>query len=308
VTVTEAKPPSLQERVAARRGTLTATERRIAEYLTAHLHEAAFSSAEELGRASGTSDASVVRTARSLGFDGLPDLKRSLQRHLGSLLSTDSRLTKSLQSVGGGPGSVLTATLHDQIERLQEAERSVDPAQFGHAVELIDHARETVICGSAGLAGVLEYTATRLTRIGCRATAASDTGYRLADRLLLIRPEDVVIVVAYDRVTQENRVVLDHAARLDVPVILLTDTLGEALRDEVAVVLSAPMSRPGAFTGQATVLILLEALTIAVAAKDRERSLDTTTRMIELRDELNDHPPTDETVLHLPEPKVDHRG
>jgi hypothetical protein len=56
------------------------------------------------------------------------------------------------------------------------------------------------------------------------------------------------------------------------------------------------------------VLILLEALTIAVAAKDRERSLDTTTRMIELRDELNDHPPTDETVLHLPEPKVDHRG
>lgn len=87
MTVAEPKPPSLQERVAARIGTLTATERRVAEYLSTHPQEAAFSSAEELGRATGTSDASVVRTAKALGFDGLPGLKRSLQGHLQSLLT-----------------------------------------------------------------------------------------------------------------------------------------------------------------------------------------------------------------------------
>jgi DNA-binding MurR/RpiR family transcriptional regulator len=38
--------------------------------------------------------------------------------------------------------------------------------------------------------GVSEYIATHLTRIGHRARVAGDTGYRLADRILLPGPED----------------------------------------------------------------------------------------------------------------------
>src|SRR3954466_7458695 len=188
VSVAESKPPPLQERVAARIGTLTATERRVAEYLSAHPQEAAFSSAEELGRATGTSDASVVRTAKALGFDGLPGLKRSLQGELQALLSPANRLSNSLATFDDGAEGILTATLRDHVERLQQAERTIDPESFAHAVELIDSARETIICGFAGPAGTSAYTATHLPRIGRRARAASDTGYRLADRLLTLGP------------------------------------------------------------------------------------------------------------------------
>jgi len=300
VTTAEAKPPTLQERVAARLGDLTTTERRVAEYLSAHPQEVVFSSAEELGRATGTSDASVVRTAKALGYDGLPGLKRSLQGHLQTLLSPANRLSASLETLGDGPEQVLRAMLHDHIEHLTLAEQSIDPNEFRRAVELIDAARETVVCGFAGLDGVSEYIATHLTRIGHRARVASDTGYRLADRLLLLGPEDVVIVLAHNRVNRETRIIIDHCAETGVPVILVTDTLGEALRDEVEVVLSARMSRPGTFTSQAVVLIVLEALTIAVAAHDRDRALDNTVRMNQLREELNGYPLADETVLGLP--------
>lgn len=303
MTVAETKAPTLQERVAARIGTLTATERKVAEYLSAHPQEAAFSSAEELGRATGTSDASVVRTAKALGFDGLPGLKRSLQGHLQSLLTPANRLSASLETIGDGPGAVLTATLRDHIERLAEAERTIDTDEFQRAVELISAARETVICGFAGLDGVSDYIATHLTRIGHRARAASDTGYRLADRLLLVGQEDVVIVMGHNRINRESRIILDYCTASGVPVILLTDTLGEALRDEVSVVLSAPMSRPGTFTSQATVLILLEALTIAVAAHDRDRALGTTEKMNQLREELNGYSLADEGLLTLPKAK-----
>jgi DNA-binding MurR/RpiR family transcriptional regulator len=307
VTVAEPKPPSLQERVAARIGTLTATERRVAEYLSAHPQEAAFSSAEELGRATGTSDASVVRTAKALGFDGLPGLKRSLQGHLQSLLTPASRLNASLETVGDGPEAILSATLRDHIERLTEAERTIDSGEFRRAVELIDGARETIICGFAGLDGVSEYIATHLTRIGHRARAASDTGYRLADRLLLLGPEDVAVMISHNRMIREQRVILDHCAQVGTSVILITDTLGEALRDEVDVVLSAPMSRPGTFTSQATVLILLEALTIAVAAQNRDQSLDSTVQMNLLREELNGYSLADEALLVLPKAKQKRR-
>jgi DNA-binding MurR/RpiR family transcriptional regulator len=85
VATTGQQSSTLQERVAARFDSLTATERRVARYLADHPQEAAFASAEELGRATGTSDASVVRTAKALGFDGLPGLKRSLQSHIETL-------------------------------------------------------------------------------------------------------------------------------------------------------------------------------------------------------------------------------
>jgi len=303
VSVAESKPPTLQERVAARIGTLTATERRVAEYLSAHPQEAAFSSAEELGRATGTSDASVVRTAKALGFDGLPGLKRSLQGHLQSLLTPANRLSASLETAGDDPAAVLTATLRDHIERLSQAENSIDTDGFRRAVELIAAARETVICGFAGLGGVADYIATHLTRIGHRARAASDTGYRLADRLLLLSDQDVVIAIGHNRINRETRVILDLCASIGTPVILLTDTLGEALRDEVEVVLSAPMSRPGTFTSQATVLILLEALTMAVAAQNREQALDYAERMNQLREELNGYTLADEGLLTMPDAK-----
>jgi DNA-binding MurR/RpiR family transcriptional regulator len=303
VSVAETKPPTLQERVAARLGTLTATERRVAEYLAAHPQEAAFSSAEELGRATGTSDASVVRTAKALGFDGLPGLKRSLQGHLQSLLTPANRLSNSIASAGDGPEALLAATLRDHIERLTQAEQTLDTDEFRRGVELIGAARETIICGFAGLEGVSEYIATHLVRIGHRARSASDTGYRLADRLLLLGPEDVVVLLSHNRLVRESRVILDHCTEVGVPVILLTDTLGEALRDEVDVVLSAPMSRPGTFTSQATVLILLEALTIAVAAQERDRSLGTTVRMNQLREELNGFAQADEGQVVLPKAK-----
>ncbi|GAB2609560.1 MurR/RpiR family transcriptional regulator [Kribbella endophytica] len=298
-----AKTPTLQERVASRMSSLTATERKVAEYLAAHPQEAAFASAEELGRSTGTSDASVVRTAKALGFDGLPGLKRSLQGHLQTLLTPANRLSNSLQSVNDGPEAMLSATLRDHIERLQAAERTLDGAEFRRAVELLGAARETLVCGFAGLDGVSAYIATHLTRIGHRARAASDTGYRLADRLLLLGPEDVAIVMAHNRIQRESRVVLDHCIAVGVPVILLTDTLGEALRDKVDVVLSAPMSRPGTFTSQATVLILLEALTIAVAAQDRDRALAVTGQMNLLREELNGYELTDETAKVAARPK-----
>jgi DNA-binding MurR/RpiR family transcriptional regulator len=306
VTAAEPKPPTLPERVAARLGDLTVTERKVAEYLAAHPQEAAFSSAEELGRATSTSDASVVRTAKALGYDGLPGLKRSLQGDLQTLLTPANRLDASLESFGqDGPEALLRATLRDHIEHLMMAEQSLDTDEFRRAVELVDRARETVVCGFAGLDGVSDYIATHLTRIGHRARTATDTGYRLADRILLLGPDDVVIVMAHNRLNRETRTIIDHCGTAGVPLILLTDTLGEALRDEVDVVLSARMSRPGTFTSQAMVLILLEALIIAVAAHDRDRALDHTVRMNQLREELNGYPLADETVLGIPRSAVD---
>src|SRR6476660_3356354 len=59
-------------------GVTSPTERRVAEFLIEAGSKAAPMSAREIATAVGTSDATVVRAAKSLGFPSLRELRRSL--------------------------------------------------------------------------------------------------------------------------------------------------------------------------------------------------------------------------------------
>lgn len=281
---------SLRERVTARLHTLTATEQRVATYLAAHPQEAVFASAEQLGRATGTSDASVVRTAKALGYDGLPGLKRSLQGDVEALLTPAKRLHNSLSVSGEGAESVLAATLADRVDLINRVDRELDRGAFGRAVELTAGANEILVCGLAALV-VAEHTANRLTRIGRRARHIADVGVRLAHQLASLGPDDLVLAVAQNRPAHEMRVVLEHAQRVGAKSVLVTETLGEALRDKVDVLIKVPQGAPEMFGSQMGTFIVLEALTMAVAAKDEERSLRALTTVSELRGQLEGEAP-----------------
>jgi DNA-binding MurR/RpiR family transcriptional regulator len=278
---------TLQERVAARMDSLTATERRVASYLADHPHEVAFSSAEELGRAIGTSDASVVRTAKALGFAGLPELKRSLQGTLAALLTSADLLRNTLSASGGGPDSILAATIADRARLIEDIGRAIDPDAFEAAATLIAGARETLVCGIARLV-VAEYAAVRLTRLGYPARSVTDVGWRMVDQLLPLGGDDVVLTIAPHRLAREIRVIIDHAHCVGAKVVLITETLGEALHDRADVTLSMPFGSPDTYGGQTAALVVLEALSLAVAAQDEERSARAITTMKQLRGQLDD--------------------
>src|SRR5579863_3665975 len=72
---------SFADRVAARSGDLAPAERRVAELLLDLGPQATLLSAAALAQQLGTSDATVVRTAKSLGYGGLAELRRALASH-----------------------------------------------------------------------------------------------------------------------------------------------------------------------------------------------------------------------------------
>lgn len=276
---------TLQERVAARIDSLTATERRVARYLADHPQEAAFASAEELGRVTGTSDASVVRTAKALGFDGLPELKRSLRDRLEKLLTPASRLRNALSTLGPGPEHALAATLADRAHLIDDIGRIIDPAAFREAARLVAGAHETVFCGVAGLV-IADYAAFRLNRLGRRARSITDSNAVLVDKLLPLGADDVVVALAPHDMARQTRVVLEHTRRVGAKSILVTETLGEALRGHADITLSVPFGVGDQYGGQIATLVVLESLTVAVAAEDEERSLKAFRLMTELRGQL----------------------
>src|SRR5437762_13262080 len=69
---------TIEERVAAAQDDLAPSEREVADYFVTHRDEVPFMSALQIAEALGTSNATVVRAAQSLGYAGLPDLKQVL--------------------------------------------------------------------------------------------------------------------------------------------------------------------------------------------------------------------------------------
>jgi DNA-binding MurR/RpiR family transcriptional regulator len=296
VTTDAPIPPSLEERVAARQASLSAAERRVARYLADHPDEVAFSSSETLGRATETSDATVIRTVKALGYPGMPALKKTLQEAVRERLTPAGRFGKDLDDLGDDPEQVLSRVLTESIDLLGRARQTIRPDSFAEAVSMLVGAREIVVLGYGGLGQLGNYLALRLSRLRLRARAAVTSGFLLADELLPLNENDVLVVVAHQVVPTEIDVALRHAAEVRAKVVLVTNLLAEALGDRVSVTLTAPVGNSQLFSLHAATLALFDALILAIAVRDREPALLAMTLMNRLRGELGgDHEPPADT-------------
>ncbi|WP_158880278.1 MurR/RpiR family transcriptional regulator [Amycolatopsis anabasis] len=273
--------------VRARLDDLKPAERQVAQFLLANPTEVLFTSAGDLGSAAGTSDATVVRTAKALGYSGLPELKRHLGQTLTARTEPTTRLTTTLEKIGSRP---IDRVVGDGVERLQELHRHLDPADIEAAADTLLEAR-LVFTWGLGLSSVCaEYAAFRLARRGLVTRHCPDTGFRLADALLPLTSADAIVVYVPARHNRDVETVLSHARRTGADVVLVTSKLSTDLAARVRVVVPAPDS-PTGFTGETlTASIVTDMLAHTIAARTSETAKTTTELLTRLRGELGEQP------------------
>lgn len=271
---TTAVSASLDERIAASRPALSPAEEKVASFLAEHREEAVFLSAAEIARRLDTSDATVIRAVQSLGYGGLPALKSELQEALRPRATPTLRLGRSLEELGDDPDAILEHVLAAEVELVQDARTTLRPADFRRAIDLIERAERVVVQGVGPNASLAEYFALRLNRLRKSAIALTARGLGLADGLLQMRKGDLAIAIVYARGTPEFEHVLDRAKELRIPSIAITDTLGLALAGRITVALSARRAGGGMFHLSAITIVVIDALLLGLAGRDRVRALD----------------------------------
>ncbi len=116
---------------------LSKSQRRIADYLLTSHDEATFLTAADLARRVEVSEATVVRFATAIGYDGFPALRRQLQELYRNQVTPAIRLQHKLAELAGSQGHILTKVLDMEMQYLAEASHSVAPADFDRAVEIL---------------------------------------------------------------------------------------------------------------------------------------------------------------------------
>jgi len=285
---TTASVASLDERIAAARTTLSPAEEKVADFLAQHREEVVFLSAMEIAGRLDTSDATVIRAAQSLGYSGLADVKTELREALRTRATPTLRLGRSLEDLGDDPKSVLDHVLATEMQLLQDARETLRTEDFEKALDLLARATRVVAQGLGPNVPLAEYFVARLRRLRRSGIAVGSRGQALADALIDLRKGDVVVVLAYDRANPESELMLEHAQRLRLPSILITDTLGLALAGQFTVALSARRAGGGMFHLSAITIVVLDALLFGLAGRDRSAALDAAEELQQIRARIDE--------------------
>jgi DNA-binding MurR/RpiR family transcriptional regulator len=273
-------PQSLADRVSERLADLTPAERRVAQHLVDAGPSVLTRSAAEIAGAVGTSDATVIRTAQALGYQGLPELRRALVAEVtGPPL--DQRLRQTLAA--SPPEQLLGASVSRHLEDVDVLVHANAPETFERAVGVLASSARVVWRGVGPSAFVAGYGHLLCERIGHPSATLEHTGTSFADELLTLRADDAVVLLAYGRMQAHVSVLVEHAAAIGCPVVLVTDHLDRALVGAVSHVLQCGRGAARLFSSHAATLLLVEALVLAIAAANPGRAEHSLNRLNALR-------------------------
>ena len=279
--------PGFDARVEGVLRDLAPAEQRMARFFIEEKQAVLLKSAAEIAQSAGTSDATVVRTARSLGFDGLSALRQALLSDLTGTPSPARRLARTLDETGDDAEAALRHVVDIHENALAALRRPEVAAGFSRSVDILAAAPRRHVFGVGPSGALAEYAALQFNRIGLPTAALSASGVGLADRLLWIGAGDAVLMMAYAPLYREVEVVLDHAMQRNASVVLVSDTLGPLVSDKVAEILPVPRGKADHLAMHGGTMVLIEALIIALAGKRSAVAFDTLEQLSALRGSID---------------------
>ncbi|WP_198167824.1 MurR/RpiR family transcriptional regulator [Ketogulonicigenium robustum] len=277
-------PDRLSDRIAAL-GPLSPTLARAVAYFDLNRVAVISASAIDLANAIGTSDATVIRAARVLGYGGLSALKRALAAEMAARSPA-----QDLQTTLDTPRDSLSCAMRDGIlAGLGYIERLAAPqaaAAMTAIASQLHHANRIALFGMGPTAALVDYAAQRLTRGGRRVITLTASGAGLADQLLAMRAGDGVLAFSHGAPYREVDVALSEAARLGCPTFLATDNAQSQLIPRVQghIVIARRGSHRVALN--TAILAFIEALDIGLATLGQQASIAQLQRLEGLRHAL----------------------
>jgi DNA-binding MurR/RpiR family transcriptional regulator len=202
---------------------LTDAQRRAAQYIMDHYDEAIFITASKLARQVGVSEATIVRLAQVLGFDGYPAMQRMLREKLQERLTTVNRLEKSVRNVRSN-GDVLTKVIQEDIRNLSLTLQEISLETFQQAVADMNSAKRIYVVGLRGAHAPALVLSLYLRFLNKQATAVIPGYGDVWNTLHGMGSDDLVIGISFPRYTKLTIDVLEYAHEQGAKVGAITDS------------------------------------------------------------------------------------
>jgi DNA-binding MurR/RpiR family transcriptional regulator len=215
----------LWERVQANQDAFTRSELLIAEGLRTQAIEIPFSSASTVSAKIGVSEATLIRFARTIGYDSYQDLQQDLQDEVRQRLNITTLDRWREHPAGGSEHLVLVQeSLRRDIANLGTTLEGIDAATVDAAVATLTAARRLYVVGTRASMGPAQLAAQMLQYAleDVRSlTTAFDTHL---DELIDARQDDAILAVSLARASRRTLEIATFAKERKIPVVAICDS------------------------------------------------------------------------------------
>ncbi|HLO16615.1 MAG TPA: MurR/RpiR family transcriptional regulator [Anaerolineales bacterium] len=246
---------------------LTKSEKQIADYLRRNQEESAFLSAGELANRLDLSEATLVRFARSLGFDSYPAMREVLQENFRRRVTHSARLRSRLDELREA-GDIFERLVVSEMDYMTQSLESVNREALHQAIELMENRKRIYIFGVGPSVSLVELMRIRLERFGHQVIPLTTAGREFLEPLVSMTQQDLLFVICFFDVSPSLQLLLDYARDMHCPVIMLTDTLGSIIGDKATVVLSAKRGPVSGFHSLVVPMTIINSLLLAIGGEE----------------------------------------
>ena len=249
--------------------TFSKGQRKIAGFILESYDKAAFMTANRLGQRVGVSESTVVRFASELGYNGYPDMQRSLQKMIRNRLTTVQRIEVTKDRLGGQ--DLLSMVFHSDIDKIRQTLEELDRESFNRAVDAIVTAKKIYIIGVRSSAAVASFLYFYFNLIFDTVSLVSaSTSSEIFEGLLRVGEGDVVIGVSFPRYSSRTVRAMRFARDRGATTIAITDSEASPLAPISTCSLMARSDMASFVDSLVAPLSLVNALLVAVSQRKND--------------------------------------
>ncbi|GHF18260.1 MurR/RpiR family transcriptional regulator [Streptomyces griseoluteus] len=265
---------SLAAKVRTLTPSMTRSMQRVADAVAGDPAGCAALTVTGLAELTGTSEATVVRTARILGYPGYRDLRLALAGLAARQESGSAPAITTDIAVDDPLTDVIAKLAYEEQQTLADTAAGLDTAQLGAAVTALAAARRTDVYGIGASGLVAQDLTQKLLRIGLVAHAPGDPHLAVTNAVQL-RAGDVAVAITHSGSTGDVIEPLRTAFERGATTIAVTGRPDSPVTQYADHVLTTATSReselrPAAMSSRTGQLLVVDCLFVGVAQRTYE--------------------------------------
>ena len=257
------------ERLKENYESLTGSQKSIGKYMIDHIEEVPFLSAIELGERAGFSDATIIRFARSIGYEGYSDLKNAIIVETRQIATPDERVLKSLSDLKDSGDMGLRVAERD-LKNLQAFILEISIEKIEKTVELI-YASDTIyFIGLHDGALAMDFLLMHMRRMGFKVVSITEGGLENIEKLGAVHEGDLLIAGSFPRYSKTTLNAVRFAVEKGASVISITDRELSPIGMKSDISFVVETDNTGFFNSHIVTLELCNILLVKLLEKNKE--------------------------------------
>ena len=251
---------------------LTKTDKKIAEYILEHKDTMGIETVTMMAKNIGTSDTSIIRFLRNLGYKGFSDFKKKMaDRMIRQYKESRENMSPGEKYVMSSgllqSNNVITDVIEKTVDNIHTTFRDLNPAVLQKVADVLIKSERKFIIGFRSSASCSVYMSRKMVNCLPNVFLLDKADSYVLEQLVDLTKNDSVLLYSFSRYSKITYTIIEMAKEVGATVILITDKVTGPLAHMADIVISSKVGGVGVTNSYIVPLCISEILILLISKK-----------------------------------------